>query len=167
MRGFFAGGGDRMRQKPPFVKKPRKGRAIHVKQPLFRKKSVQTIASPEQLDDYLHVTSPAVWVVLCAVIALLIGLLVWSSVTAVESYAAGTAQAHGGVLTVTFDDENQAKNVAPGMNLSAGGLVTPIVSVGRDGTGRCIAVANADIPDGSYAVKVGYKHTQIIRMLLN
>ena len=138
-----------------------------MKQPLFRQKSVDRIASPEQLEDYLHVTSPAVWIVLCAVIALLAGLLVWSSVTAVESYASGTAEARDGVLTITFDDELQEKNIAPGMNVTVGGLVTPVVSVGRDADGRLIAVASADVPDGEYGVKVGYKRTQIIRMLFN
>ena len=138
-----------------------------MKQPLFRQKSVDRIVSPEQLEDYLHVTSPAVWIVLCAVIALLAGLLVWSSVTAVESYASGTAEARDGVLTITFDDELQEKNIAPGMNVTVGGLVTPVVSVGRDADGRLIAVASADVPDGEYGVKVGYKRTQIIRMLFN
>ena len=138
-----------------------------VKQSLFRQKSVDRISSPEQLDDYLHVTSPALWVVLCAVAALLIGLLIWSSVTAVESYAVGTAEVHDGILTVTFQDERQAKNVIPDMNVTVGELVTPILSVGKNEEGRLIAVANADIPDGEYDVKVGYKRTQIIQMLFN
>ena len=35
-------------------------------QELFRKESVERVSSPEQLSDYLHVTSPAIWVVLAA-----------------------------------------------------------------------------------------------------
>ncbi len=138
-----------------------------MKQTLFRQKSVDRISSPEQLDDYLHVTTPAVWVVLCAVIALLVGLLVWSSLTAVESYVSGTAEVSDGVLTAVFDDTVQAENVKPGMEVSVGELVTPVLSVGRDGDGRVIAVAEADIPDGKYDVRVGFKRTQIIRMLFN
>lgn len=138
-----------------------------MEQPIFRKKSIERISSPEQLSDYLHVTSPAVWAVLVAVIGLLVGLLVWSSVTAVESYVEGTAEARSGVLTVTFADQERAKNVTPGMNVSVGDLVAPIVSVGQDGNGRRIAVAEADIPDGRYTARVGYKRMQIIRLLLN
>ena len=41
---------------------------------LFRKNSVEHISSPEQLNDYLRVTSPAIWVVLIAVIILLAGV---------------------------------------------------------------------------------------------
>ena len=134
---------------------------------LFRRKTMDRISSPEQLDHYLHVTTPAVWAVLCAVVLLLAGLLIWSSVTAVESYAEGSAQACGGVLTVTFENTDAAKNVAPGMNVTVGDLVTPVLSVGQDETGRPIAVANADIPDGEYKARIGYKRTQIIQMLFN
>ena len=138
-----------------------------MEQPIFRKKSIERISSPEQLGDYLHVTSPAVWAVLVAVIGLLAGLLIWSSVTAVESYAEGAAEVREGVLTVTFEDRDRAKNVVPGMNVSVGDLEVPILFVGQDEAGRCIAVADADIPDGSYAARVGYKRMQIIRLLLN
>ena len=135
--------------------------------PIFRKKSIERISAPEQLSDYLHVTSPAVWAVLLAVAVLLVGLLVWSSVTAVESYAEGTAVAREGVLTVTFEDQAKAKNIVPGMNVSVGELETPILYVGEGETGRAIAVAEADIPDGRYTARVGYKRMQIIRLLLN
>ena len=44
---------------------------------LFREKSLEAIESPEVLNDYLKVTSPGVWLVLGAVMALLIGALLW------------------------------------------------------------------------------------------
>lgn len=138
-----------------------------MEQPLFRKESVERVSSPEQLSDYLHVTSPAIWVVLAAVILLLASLFVWSSVTAVESYATGRAEVRGGVLTLTFDDAERAENVEAGMNVRVGGMVTPILSVGTDGDGRLLAVADANLPDGSYDARVGYRSTQIIDMLFN
>ncbi len=134
---------------------------------LFRKESVARVSSPEQLSDYLHVTSPAIWVVLAAVILLLAGLFVWSSVTAVESYATGRAEVRGGVLTMTFDAAERAENVAVGMDVKVGDRVIPVLSTGRDENGRLIAVADADLPDGSYDTRVGYKSTQIIAMLFN
>ena len=45
---------------------------------LFREKSLDAIQSPEALNDYLRVTSPGVWLVLSAVIALLVGMILWS-----------------------------------------------------------------------------------------
>lgn len=44
---------------------------------LFREKSLEAIESPESLNDYLKVTSPGVWLVMAAVIALLVGAILW------------------------------------------------------------------------------------------
>ena len=134
---------------------------------LFRKESVERFSSPEQLSDYLHVTSPAIWVVLTAVILLLASLFVWSGVTAVESYAAGTAEVRAGVLTLTLDDAESAARVTVGMNVRVGELTAPILSVGTDADGRALAVAKTELPDGVYEARVGYQRTQIIEILFN
>ena len=125
------------------------------------------ISSPEQLDDYLKVTSPKVWVLLVAVVLLLAGLLLWGSFTTIESYATGTARAVGGELTVTFDDAEKASRVQPGMQIEVGDMRTEVLTVGPDESGKPVASARASIPDGSYDVRVGYKATQVISMLLN
>lgn len=44
---------------------------------IFRKTSLDRISDPEQLNDYIRVTNPGVWMVLCAVILLLTGVCVW------------------------------------------------------------------------------------------
>ena len=44
---------------------------------IFREKSLKKIASPEQMNDYIRVSSPSVWMVLTAVIVLLAGVCVW------------------------------------------------------------------------------------------
>ena len=137
------------------------------KKQLFRKQTLDRVSSPEQLSDYLHVTSPAVWVVLAAVAVLIASLFVWSGVTAVESYATGSADVRGGVLTLKFDDAEKAENVEVGMNVKVGELVTPVLSVGHDEDGNLLAVANVNLPDGSYDARVGYRSTQIINMLFN
>ena len=53
------------------------------------------------------------------------------------------------------------------MNVKVGDLTTPVLSVGSDENGNPIAIANANLPDGSYEASVGYKSTQIIDMLFN
>ena len=138
-----------------------------MEQNLFREKSIERISSPEQLDDYLHVTTPAVWAVLLAVVLLLTGFLIWCSQTAVESYATGEAAARNGVLTITFDNEEFAKNVESGMSVQVGDSTTTVLSVGQDGKGRIMAVANINMPDGKYDVRVGYKKTQIMKLLFD
>ena len=125
------------------------------------------MSSPEQLNDYLKVTSPKIWVLLMAVVLLVVGLLLWSSFTTIESYAAGTARANAGELTVTFDDPAKASKVKPGMEMTVGDVSTEVLTVGTDDNGNVVASARANIPDGSYAVRVGYSSTQVISMLLN
>ena len=44
---------------------------------LYRKKSIEKVSTPEQLNDYIRVTSPSVWVVLAGLVVLLLGLLIW------------------------------------------------------------------------------------------
>ncbi|MCR5675308.1 MAG: hypothetical protein K6G16_06305 [Lachnospiraceae bacterium] len=54
---------------------------------LFRQKSVDKLSSPEQLNDYIRVTTPSVWLVLLALIILLAGMIVWSVFGTVEAHA--------------------------------------------------------------------------------
>lgn len=44
---------------------------------LFRKRSVEQISSARQLNAYIHVASPGIWLVLLAVAIFLAGILVW------------------------------------------------------------------------------------------
>lgn len=47
------------------------------KEGIFREKSLERISEPEQLHDYIRVTSPGIWLVLIAVVILLAGVFVW------------------------------------------------------------------------------------------
>ena len=138
-----------------------------MEQSLFRKESLKRVSSPEQLNEYLRVTSPASWIVFGAAILLIVSLLIWSSVTAVESYAAGKAEVQDGVLTLVFDDTKKAENIEVGMDVRVGDTLTPVMSIGQDSDGNVFAVADTKLPDGSYEARVGYKSTQIIELLFN
>ncbi len=51
---------------------------------IFRQKNLDRMSSPDQLNDYIRVTTPSVWLVLAALIILLIGMLCWSIFGTVE-----------------------------------------------------------------------------------
>ena len=136
-------------------------------QKLYREKSLDRISSPEQLNDYLHVTNASVWVILAAVVILLIGMLIWSSVTTIESYTEGTGEVKGGVMTIRFDNQQFAKNVEKGMPVTAGDTKTVIQSIGQDADGLLIATADTNLSDGFYPVRVTYKQKQILSLLFN
>ena len=52
---------------------------------LFRTKNIERIESPEEMNDYLQVTSPGVWLVLASVIVFLIGVCIWGIFGHIES----------------------------------------------------------------------------------
>ena len=134
---------------------------------LFREKSIETISSPEDLSNYLHVTRPSVWLVLIAVILMLIGMLVWSSVASIDSFATGTAVVKNGTMHIHFDNEQIAENVEGGMSVIAGESESRISSVGTDDMGELFAVAPTDLANGSYTVHVIFKKTRVISLLFN
>jgi len=45
---------------------------------IFRKSALEKISTPEQLNEYIRVTNPKVWVLLLALMALLGGAVVWA-----------------------------------------------------------------------------------------
>ncbi len=52
---------------------------------LFRKESVDHISSPEQMHDYLRVTSPKLWMILAAIMVLLVGFVAYACTATLES----------------------------------------------------------------------------------
>lgn len=44
---------------------------------IFSRKSLDRINSPEELNDYVRVTTPSVWIVLTAIALLVAGILGW------------------------------------------------------------------------------------------
>ena len=85
---------------------------------VFRQKSVERISSPEQLQDYMRVTTPGVWMVLLAVILLLAGLIISSALVTVESKIVeqGVVDEDGMMLDITLPMA-QKELVAPGMKV--------------------------------------------------
>lgn len=58
---------------------------------VFRKKSLETISSPDQLYDYIKVTSGGIWLAIGTLILLLIGACVWGVFGSLETVVNGKA----------------------------------------------------------------------------
>ena len=134
---------------------------------IFRQKSLDQISSPEQLQDYLHVTNPTIWLVLAAVLLLLFGAVIWSSVASVDSFASATATVKNGSMTIHLDDPDLAKNVQSGMKVMVADGSTEVTSVGHDADGTMFAIAHTDLDDGTYEAKVVLRQTQVLSLLFN
>ena len=95
---------------------------------IFRKSSRERISSPEQLNDYIRVASPSVWVVLAALLALAAAGLVWGFAGALPSSVSAVGFAENGRV-VCYLTQEQAAGVAPGMEVRAGELTGAVAAV--------------------------------------
>jgi len=96
---------------------------------LFRKTNIDKISSPEQLNEYIHVTKPGVWLVLSAVIIFLIGMIVWSFWGTIEMTVDGTIVQNSGNAICYIKTENST-------DLKEGMMIT---SEGKTGTVKTVA----------------------------
>ena len=66
---------------------------------IFRKSAIDRVSSPEQLTDYIRVTTPGVWGILVASIVLLASLFVWAAFGRV---GVNRTDSNGGIYTETM-----------------------------------------------------------------
>lgn len=76
---------------------------------IFREKSLNKIASPEQMNDYIRVSSPSVWMVLTAVIVLLAGVCVWGMFGHLDTAVQTGGVCADGRLIVLVGEEDHDK----------------------------------------------------------
>jgi len=57
---------------------------------IFRKVALERLASPEQLDQLLTVTSPRGWLALTGIVTLLVAALVWGVIGSIPTQVRGT-----------------------------------------------------------------------------
>jgi hypothetical protein len=80
-----------------------------VSRSIFNKKATDKLRSPDDLDKYVQVTNPSVWVVLAACIALLIGLLAWGLLGSVTTSVSSTGVCVNGKAMCFLSAEDVAK----------------------------------------------------------
>ena len=133
---------------------------------LFRKKSLDKVKSPENLDDYIRVSNPGVWLLLISVIILLAGACVWGFFGHIDSTVDVVAEVKNGVLTTTVADTN----IAEGMIICVADTECSVNAVDFDPyTGRliCTVTAECDIPEGIYDAKIVTERIKPLSFILN
>lgn len=76
---------------------------------IFREKSIQRVTAPEQLNDYIKVTSPSVWMLLGAVLFLLVGITIWGVFGQLETAVNAVAVSSNGQFTVYVSEADAEK----------------------------------------------------------
>lgn len=133
---------------------------------VFRKKSMDIISSPDQLNDYLKVTSPSVWIILGSVLLMLIALLAWSFFGEIEIVAEGRAVVKDGVAAVVMKKEDRGE-MKPGMTVRFDQAEYQIECLETDDFGRTTAYFASQQPDGSYNVSVVLDVVHLIEFWLS
>ncbi len=147
---------------------------------LFRKESIDRIASPEQLHDYMRVTSPRVWMVLAAVAVLLAGFLVYASTATMESTLKAQAvvyspseleMADGYQFVSILLPLSDKELVLPGMEVRLAGLRGTVDYLYQTEQELALSVrmesAGAPLPEGMYEAEIVTESTTPISFLLN
>ena len=88
---------------------------------LFREKSLEAVESPESLNDYLRVTSPGVWLVLAAVIALLAGGVLWGIFGRIDTNVSVAVASSGGQCVCLVPYDAMQDVLAQGMSVNVNG----------------------------------------------
>lgn len=96
--------------------------------PLFRKESLERVSSPDQLDDYIRVSNPGVWMVLATIVLLLVAGIVWACVGQLTDSLSTTLVVQDG-RAACYVPEDQIDQVKPG---------TPVAAADAEGTVRAV-----------------------------
>ena len=140
---------------------------------IFRKKSVDRMSSPEQLNDYIKVTNPGVWMALAAIVILLVGVCVWGVFGKLETKLSVAAVSQDG-QTVLYVKEDDLSAVKEKMSVYIGDETYKVVSVsvqpvavteeiseyarhtGELSIGEWVYIVQIDgnMPDGAYKAQI-------------
>ena len=132
---------------------------------VFRKKTMESISSPEQLTDYLRVTNPGIWIILSAVILFLAGILAWSAVGTLETTVDGKITVSDGRAAVVLISA-QGTELKSGMALKVASEEYIISDVETDDYGRTVGYASVSLPDGNYDADIVTEEIHPISFLL-
>lgn len=113
---------------------------------IFRKKSLERISSPEQINDYIRVANPPVWMLLGALLLLLAGVCVWGLFGRLETVISAAAVTENGVTTLYIKEENSSVQEGMTVRIKENEFVVTSVSLEP-------VTVSEDIPD--YALHIG------------
>ena len=133
---------------------------------LFRKESMDRINSPEQLQDYIKVTNPGIWMVLAAVIVLLAGFIVVCAMATLETKLPVSGAMSGGTLRIELLKAEAAK-VKENMPVRVADQETKIDYIYSGDSDHVTCTATIDLPDGIYDAEIITESVTPISFLLN
>ena len=99
-------------------------------QSIFRTSSTERLSSPEQLNDYLRVSNPRVWILLAAAAILLVSFLIWGIFGKLPTTITVKGMIHDGKV-IGFIEPDSAEKVRPGDTSTVNGTAYLVEDVLR------------------------------------
>ena len=135
---------------------------------IFRKKSLEKVKSPENLDDYIRVSNPGVWLLLISVIVLLAGACVWGIFGHVDSIVPCSVYIKNGDA-VCYIRQEDISSVQTGLTVKFADTETSITLIGepKDSVYVCSLSPVSGLSDGIYEGKVVVTSYKPVSFILN
>lgn len=135
---------------------------------IFRKKSLEKVKSPENLDDYIRVANPGVWLLLISVVFLLAGACVWGALGHIDSTVPASVRVKDSEA-VCYIAEEDMSSVRVGLAVKFADDEAYITDIGeKEEGGYSCALSAEDCPaDGFYEGKVVIESIKPLSFILN
>ncbi len=115
---------------------------------LFRKSSLDSISSPDQLNDYIKVSNPSIWLVLAALFILLAAVFIWSFTGSLPTTVSAKGMVSKGSILcyVGIDDAGKIK---------AGQQTVLVKSDGASFAGQVAVIGDVPMSADEIAAELG------------
>lgn len=119
--------------------------------PIFREAALERLASPEQLDQLMRVTSPTAWLALAALGGLVLAALLWSLVGTLPVEVSGSAVVirEGGIQTLWGEGQLERLHVTAGDRVTAGEPLATLADGELLSAPFDLHVLEVGVPEGS------------------
>lgn len=135
---------------------------------LFREKSLKKIASPEELDRYIRISRPSIWLILSAIIVLLVGICIWGIFGSLKTTTEVTGLVESGEM-ISVISSQEGSQVQPGMAVYLDDeKVGEVVDVSYNAEGELVAkLSLSNLADGSYTLTIMIENIHPLYFILN
>ena len=131
---------------------------------LFKKSNMERVSSPDQLQDYVKVANPGLWMVISAIVILLAGVIVWGFIGKIDT-AMETAIVTDSGNAVIYVGESDIEKIEVGMTVRCGENEYTITDVAKapirvdaSFTDYAIHASGLTVGEWVYAVSIDGEH---------
>ena len=131
---------------------------------LFNKSNMDRVSSPEQLQDYVKVANPGLWMVISAIVILLCGVIVWGFIGKIDTTMSTAIVTDSGNVVI-YIGESDVEKLEIGMTVRSEGKEYTITDVAEepikvDGalTDYVIHACGLTVGEWVYAISIDGEH---------